>query len=115
MKLILGVVAINLFAVVLTAPSRNAVSAVRRAMPAIHHEEVHDELGQYALRYMTAEGTIVSERGRLVPTHGSQAYVLVVEGETSYIGDDGKTYVTKYSAGLDGAHAEGSHIPTTLN
>ncbi|XP_037299303.1 flexible cuticle protein 12-like [Manduca sexta] len=106
----LFVVVACLVAAVAAAPSSPQVAA-RRALPALQHEEVHDEFGQYALRYVTAEGTVVSERGRLVPTPGGNGYVLVVEGETSYVGDDGKTYVTKYSAGLDGTHVEGAHIP----
>ncbi|XP_075971117.1 endocuticle structural glycoprotein SgAbd-2-like [Anticarsia gemmatalis] len=86
----------------------------RRRLPALEHEEVHDEYGQYALRYVTAEGTVVSERGRLVPNGDNTGYVMIVEGEVSYIGDDGKTYVTKYSAGLDGTHAEGAHLPVPV-
>lgn len=85
--------------------------AARRALPALEHEEVHDEFGQYALRYVTAEGTVVSERGRLVPSADGSGYVLITEGEVSYIGDDGKTYVTKYTAGLDGTKVEGNHLP----
>lgn len=107
-------VALCVIATASAAPSSPAATAARRALPALQHEEVHDEFGQYALRYVTAEGTVVSERGRLVPTPEGKAYVLVVEGETSYIGDDGKTYVTKYSAGLDGTHVEGSHIPVPV-
>ncbi|XP_063621821.1 uncharacterized protein LOC134794048 [Cydia splendana] len=80
-------------------------AAARRALPALQHEEIHDEFGQYALRYVTAEGTVVSERGRLIPSP-SGGHVLITEGETSYIGDDGKTHITKYSAGLDGYKVE---------
>lgn len=85
--------------------------AARRAMPALEHEEVHDEFGQYSIRYVTAEGTVVTERGRLVPTADGTGYVLITEGEVSYVGDDGKTYVTKYTAGLDGYNAKGNHLP----
>ncbi|CAH4018963.1 cuticle protein CP14.6-like [Pieris brassicae] len=83
----------------------------RRRLPALEHEEIHDEFGQYALRYVTAEGTVVSERGRLVPTADGKDYVLVIEGEVSFIGDDGKLYVTKFSAGIDGVKMEGDHLP----
>ncbi|KAH9644257.1 hypothetical protein HF086_003756 [Spodoptera exigua] len=82
-----------------------------RSLPPLDHEEVHDEFGQFALRYVTAEGTVVSERGRLIPAIDGAGYVMVYEGEVSYIGDDGKRYVTKYTAGLDGYHAEGDHLP----
>ena len=34
-------------------------------------------------------------------------------GQYSYIGDDGKTYTVKYSAGVDGFRIlEGDHIPS---
>ncbi|XP_038210195.1 uncharacterized protein LOC119831042 [Zerene cesonia] len=88
-------------------PELAAVIA-RRRLPALEHEEVHDKYGQYALRYVTAEGVVVSESGRLVPT-ASGGYVLVTEGEISYIGDDGELYITKFSAGIDGYHAESNH------
>ncbi|KOB71007.1 Endocuticle structural glycoprotein [Operophtera brumata] len=81
-----------------------------RNLPALQHEEIHDEYGQYSLRYVTAEGTIVSERGRLVPTLDGTGHVIVVEGDFSYIGDDGKTYATKYTAGFDGYKPEGEHL-----
>lgn len=106
------VIAVSAFLVVAAAP--NSVNDAKRTLPAIEHEEIHDEFGQYALRYVTAEGTVVSERGRLVPTPDGNAYVLVVEGETTFIGDDGKTYVTKYSAGLNGTHVEGAHLPVSV-
>lgn len=88
-----------------------APASTVRNLPALHHEEIHDDFGQYALRYVTAEGIMVSERGQLIPTADGKDHVLSVEGEVSYIGDDGKSYVTKYKAGLDGFHVEGDHIP----
>lgn len=91
-----------------SAPSVNPDIAARRALPALEHEEIHDEFGQFALRYVTAEGTVVSERGRLVPTAKGD-YVLVTEGEVSYIGDDGELYITKFTAGIDGYHVENNH------
>lgn len=103
-----------LIAAALAAPSVDPATAALRALPALTHEEIHDQLGQYTLRYVTAEGIIVTETGKLVPTPDGKAYVLVVEGETSYIGDDGKTYITKYSAGLNGTHMEGAHLPVPV-
>ncbi|CAG9784909.1 unnamed protein product [Diatraea saccharalis] len=81
-----------------------------RELPAVRHEEVHDEYGQYALRYITAENTVVSERGRLVPTPNG-GYVLEIEGQYQFIGDDGQIYVTKYRGGPDGFHVDGTHLP----
>ncbi|KAL4710555.1 hypothetical protein ACJJTC_008957 [Scirpophaga incertulas] len=86
------------------------VSQDLRELPAVRHEEHHDEYGQYALRYITAENTVVSERGRLVPG-ANGAYVLEIEGQYQFIGDDGKIYTTKYRGGQDGFHVDGSHLP----
>lgn len=72
---------------------------------------MQDEFGQYALRYVTAEGTIVSEKGHLIANSDGTGHVMVMEGEVTYIGDDGKTYVTKFTAGLDGVKVEGDHLP----
>lgn len=80
-------------------------------LPALRHEEIHDSLGQYALRYVTSDGTVVEQRGKLVPSDGG--LVLVSEGETKYVGDDGRVYKTKYTAGLDGYKVEGDHLPKT--
>lgn len=47
------VVLICIFASVCCAPS--PTNKGLRELPALRHEEVHDEFGQYALRYITAE------------------------------------------------------------
>ncbi|KAL0840420.1 hypothetical protein ABMA28_015676 [Loxostege sticticalis] len=105
------IAALVLLAVAYSMGAPTSQTALRRALPAVLHEEKHDDFGQYALRYVTAEGIIVSERGHLVPNPDGIGHVLAVEGEVSYIGTDGKTYVTKYSAGFDGSKMEGDHIP----
>ncbi|XP_028171366.1 flexible cuticle protein 12-like [Ostrinia furnacalis] len=82
-----------------------------RSLPAVEHIDERDELGQYSLRYVTAEGTVVSERGRFVPA-ADGGRVITYEGEFTFIGDDGKTYVTKYTAGAEGGYKpEGDHLP----
>ncbi|CAH0728910.1 unnamed protein product, partial [Brenthis ino] len=81
-----------------------------RILPAIRHEEVHDDYGQYAFRYITAENTVVSERGRLV-LGSNGGYVLLIEGQYSFIGDDGQLYVTRYRGGPDGFQVDGDHLP----
>ncbi|XP_045492994.1 uncharacterized protein LOC123692305 [Colias croceus] len=80
----------------------------RRRLPALEHEEVHDDFGQFALRFVTAEGTVVSERGRLVPTVDGD-YVLITEGEITFVGDDGEIYTNKFTAGTDGYQVESNH------
>lgn len=90
-----------------TAPAEESL----RNLPALQHEEIHDEYGQYSLRYVTAEGTIVAEKGRLIPNPDGAGRVMVVEGEVTYIGDDGKVYTTKYTAGTDGYRPTGDHLP----
>ncbi|XP_037299066.1 endocuticle structural glycoprotein ABD-5-like [Manduca sexta] len=92
--------------VVRSAPADSGV----RELPALRHEEVHDEFGQYALRYITAENTVVSERGRLVPSSNG-GYVLEIEGRYQFVGDDGKMYVTAYKGGPGGFHVDGQHLP----
>lgn len=83
----------------------------RRTLPALRHEEIHDQFGQYALRYVTAEGTVVSERGRLIPNADGTDHVLIYEGEYTYVGDDGRTYVTKYTSDTEGFQVTGDHLP----
>ncbi|KAL0818854.1 hypothetical protein ABMA28_008173 [Loxostege sticticalis] len=83
-----------------------------RSAPAVELKDERDELGQYTLRYVTGEGTVVSETGRFVPTADGTGRVLVYEGEFKFVGDDGKVYITKYTAGAEGGYkAEGEHLP----
>ncbi|KAJ2942593.1 hypothetical protein O0L34_g2060 [Tuta absoluta] len=105
------VVAFVALVAVAAAGPLSGAAAARRNLPALQHEEIHDEFGQFALRYVTAEGTVVEQRGRLVLNKEGNGYVLVVEGSTTYIGDDGKTYVTRYVAGPEGISVEGNHLP----
>ncbi|CAH0407666.1 unnamed protein product [Chilo suppressalis] len=87
----------------------------KRSLPAVEHTDERDELGQYTLRYVTAEGTIVVERGRLVDTADGKDKVLTYEGSFTFVGDDGKTYTTKYKSDVNGAyHAEGDHLPKSV-
>ncbi|KAM3962396.1 larval cuticle protein 65Ag1-like [Aphomia sociella] len=95
-----------LVAVALSAPADSSL----RELPAIRHEEIHDEYGQYVVRYITAENTVVSERGRLIPSPNG-GYVLEIEGQYQFVGDDGQVYVTKYRGGPDGFHVDGAHLP----
>lgn len=53
---------------------------------------------------------MVSERGRLVPGNNG-GFVLEIEGQYSFVGDDGKVYVTKYRGGQDGFHVDADHLP----
>ncbi|KAJ2946950.1 hypothetical protein O0L34_g16297 [Tuta absoluta] len=105
------IILLALVACASAASLSRAEAAWRRKLPALKHEEVHDEFGQYALRYVTAEGTVVEERGRLIPNKENTGYVLVVEGSTTYIGDDGKIYVSSFTAGPDGVQVTGNHLP----
>lgn len=80
-------------------------------LPALKHQDDRDELGQFSVHYITADGTERKETGRLVPTADGRAQVIIVDGEVSYIGDDGKKYTMQYSAGTNGYIAKGNHIP----
>ncbi|CAG9785168.1 unnamed protein product [Diatraea saccharalis] len=87
-----------------------------RSLPAVEHIEDRDELGQYTLKYVTAEGTIVMEKGKLVDTADGKDKVLIYEGEYTFVGDDGKTYTTKYKSDPSGAYtAEGEHLPKSVD
>ncbi|XP_013191493.1 cuticle protein CP14.6-like [Amyelois transitella] len=102
------VVIFALFAATMGAP---APEESKRSLPALEHTEERGDDGQYSVHYVTAEGTVVSEHGRLVPTADGKDKVLVTDGEVSYVGPDGKSYVTKWSAGVEGVKAEGAHLP----
>lgn len=106
-------VAACFIAITLAAPSKVELDE-RRALPALEHIEVRDGRGQYDLSYRTAEGIEVHEKGRLVSTPDGQAQYLEIEGETRFIGTDGQLYITKYSAGLNGSHVEGTHLPVPV-
>ncbi|XP_013191494.1 cuticle protein CP14.6-like [Amyelois transitella] len=102
------VVIFALFAFTMGAP---APEESKRSLPALEHTEERGDDGQYSVHYVTAEGTVVSEHGRLVPTADGKDKVLVTDGEVSYVGPDGKSYMTKWSAGVEGVKAEGAHLP----
>jgi hypothetical protein len=79
---------------------------------ALEFTDLRDEFNQYALRYVTADGTIVIERGSLVDSEDGKDKVMVYEGEYRYEGKDGKTYVTKYKSNAEGGfQVEGDHLP----
>lgn len=86
----------------------------RKVIPVLERTEVTDERGQFALRYRSADGTVFSESGALKPTADGKDYVLVKEGEYSFIADDGKVYRTKYVADEKGFRAEGEHLPISV-
>lgn len=94
----------------LVASAMSASIVLVRTDPALVHDEVHDQFGQFAVQYATANHDTRVERGHLVRT-ASGAPVLVYDGEYSFFGQDGKKYTVKYRAGLDGFHAEGDHLP----
>lgn len=61
----------------------------------------------------TLPDTVVSERGRLVPS-ANGGYVLEIEGQYQFIGDDGKLYVTKYHGGPSGFKVDAEHLPAPV-
>lgn len=80
-------------------------------LPALKHQDDRDDLGQFTVHYIMADGTERKESGRLIPTADGRAQVLIVDGEVSYIGDDGKKYAIQYSAGTKGYNVKGNHLP----
>lgn len=80
--------------------------AVSAAAPNFH-EATHLPALNYKDDYITTDGTERKEIGHLVPT----VQVPIIQGEVSYIGDDGKNYTIQYMAGTNGYTAKGNHLP----
>ncbi|KAG8236547.1 hypothetical protein J437_LFUL016864 [Ladona fulva] len=62
--------------------------------------------------YISGDGTVAAELGRLKPNADGSDYVLVKEGTVSYISPEGKTINLSYVADEYGFRATGDHLPT---
>ncbi|XP_045493383.1 uncharacterized protein LOC123692657 [Colias croceus] len=65
----------------------------RRRLPALEHEELREPWSR--------------SEAASCPLNGG--YVLITEGEISFVGDDCDLYISKYSAGIDGYQVESNH------
>lgn len=80
-----------------------------RHIPVLQHTEVHDEHGQYALSYVTANGIAAADQGAL--KHIGNTNVFVRQGSYTYLGPDGVQYTVRYVADENGFRPEGAHFP----
>ncbi|XP_046436036.1 endocuticle structural glycoprotein SgAbd-8-like [Neodiprion fabricii] len=104
------------FAIVLAALAAVAVARPQNQLtpgvvPILDFQESHDEFGQFALSYLTGDGTQVSEQGALVPNSKEDGFVLVKKGSFKYYAPDGQLIEETWTADGNGFHAEGSHLP----
>lgn len=86
-------------------------AAPANVVPLLERTEVRDNVGQYALSYLTGDGIAVAEQGALKPTADGTGSVLVKQGSYAYVGDDGRTYTVHYVADENGYRAYGDHLP----
>ena len=91
-----------------------APEAPIKFIPVLERTEKHDEVGQFALRYVSADGTTFEEQGVLKPTADGKDYVLVKEGHWEHIAPNGQVIRTKYVADEKGFRAEGEHLPKSV-
>ncbi|XP_046393432.1 pupal cuticle protein 20-like [Ischnura elegans] len=83
----------------------------RPFIPIVQMDDVRDDAGQFSLRYITGDGTTVTEVGKLVPTADGKGYVLVKEGSYQYKTPEGRTINLKYLADENGFQPIGDHLP----
>ncbi|KAG8237864.1 hypothetical protein J437_LFUL017863 [Ladona fulva] len=62
-------------------------------------------------KYVSGDGTTLTEVGRLIPIDDGTDQVLVKEGSYTFTAPEGKTYTVNYVADKDGFRASGDHIP----
>ncbi|KAG8236551.1 hypothetical protein J437_LFUL016868 [Ladona fulva] len=97
-------------------------NAPTKFIPILEHDEVRDDAGQFRLRrrhsptrflprYVSGDGTTLTEVGKLIPNDDGTDQVLVKEGSYTFTAPEGKTYTVNYVADKDGFRASGDHIP----
>ena len=72
------------------------------SLPPLEEEEVNQEFGQFAFRYVTPDGAVVTEHGTLMLTPDGTKYVLKLEGNVTYTVEDGSVITAKFTADEDG-------------
>ncbi|CAG0883585.1 unnamed protein product [Cyprideis torosa] len=79
-------------------------------VPIINHRFQITPEGTYDFNFASGDRQLRRESGHHVVQ--GEDMNLVIEGEYSYVGDDGQTYVVKYRADENGFRPVGDHIPT---
>ncbi|XP_046392288.1 larval cuticle protein 65Ag1-like [Ischnura elegans] len=83
-------------------------------IPVLLRDEVRDEAGQFTLRYVTGDGTTVSEAGQLVPNNEGDDNVLVKQGSYTFTSPEGQTFTVEYISDANGFRASGAHLPQSV-
>ncbi|XP_024942044.1 endocuticle structural glycoprotein SgAbd-2-like [Cephus cinctus] len=81
-------------------------------IPVLQRDEVHDDFGQYALSYLSGDGTSMTEQGALKINSEGTGHVLVKQGSVRYYAPDGTPINLEYTADENGFQPKGSHLPT---
>ncbi|XP_046393118.1 endocuticle structural glycoprotein ABD-5-like [Ischnura elegans] len=98
-------------AVAIVAVSSMPQFATHGVIPVLQRDEARDDHGQFSLRYITGDGTTVTEQGKLTPNSDGSDLVLVKEGSYTYTSPEGKTVTIRYVADERGFQPVGDAIP----
>ncbi|XP_071440070.1 uncharacterized protein [Hetaerina americana] len=101
-------------AVAVAAVSSMPQFATHGVIPVLQRDEVSDDRGQFSLRYVSGDGTSVSEHGQLKPTPDGTDYVLVKQGGYTFTTPEGRTFTIEYIADENGFQPKGDAIPAKL-
>ncbi|XP_048510689.1 endocuticle structural glycoprotein SgAbd-2-like [Athalia rosae] len=102
---------IVLAALAAVAVARPEGGAPAPVIPILEYSLTRDDFGQFALSYLTGDGTRVTEQGALVPNADNTGHVLVKQGTLSYFAPDGTPIDLTWTSDADGFKAKGDHLP----
>ncbi|KAG8236549.1 hypothetical protein J437_LFUL016866 [Ladona fulva] len=83
----------------------------RPIIPIVQLDDVRDEAGQFSLRYVSGDGTTLTEVGKLVPNDEGDGHVLVKEGSYTFTSPEGQTFNLRYVADKNGFQPIADHLP----
>ncbi|XP_024942045.1 endocuticle structural glycoprotein SgAbd-2-like [Cephus cinctus] len=88
-----------------------ALAEPPKAVPIVEYTNQRTDDGQYDLKYVSGDGTIVTSKGVLKPTADGKDNVLVYTGSYQYTAPDGAPVSLSYVADVDGFRVSGTHVP----
>lgn len=65
----------------------------------LQHNEAHDEFGQFAYNFLSADGVARTEQGKLKVSADGTQNVFVTSGAYRYLAPDGQIVEAHYTAG----------------